>query len=536
MRKIVFLLTLFIVGTILGQNNNVKVDLSTPQSTVRTHLHFLNPKTYNPEKSATAIQGYQEKEAKSLAIKINDILKGRGLYIVLSKIPNNPNFSDTINNEPVNRYILFPNRMPKIYVEKVGDKWYYSKETLSQIDELYDEVFPWYAQKIQHFLPKFGNKNFWGIPAWKYIGLILLLVVAFLLFFVFNKIIYLLLTKVQKTTSNIINISTTIVLKKIARPISLLVIIALLKSIIPILDFGIQFNSSVFLVLNLLTIFFIIYILLRITDFFILVYSNYTQKTDSKLDDQLLPILKNISRIVIIFMGLLKILAFLGVDPIKIMTGLSIGGLAVALASQDTVKNFIGTIMIFVDKPFQIGDFIIAGDVEGTVERVGFRSTIVRAPDTSVFQITNSKLSELTVKNRGLLKYRRYKTELGLRYDTPPELVDSFVKGVRQIIEKHPGTLSDNYNVEFTGFGDSALLVLLNVYFENVGWSYEQAAKHTLHMAILKFANGIGVGFAFPSTTVMVEQFPNTGNDFPKYTADEDKVNKILQEITFDKK
>ncbi len=191
--------------------------------------------------------------------------------------------------------------------------------------------------------------------------------------------------------------------------------------------------------------------------------------------------------------------------------------------------------MIFVDKPFQIGDFIKAGDVEGKVEKVGFRSTAVRAPDTSLYQITNSRLSELTVENRGLLKYRRYKTELGIRYDTPPELVEAFVKGVRQIIEKHPGTLNDDYNVEFTGFGNSALLVLLNVYFEDTNWGQEQAAKHSLHMAILKFANEIGVGFAFPSTTVMVEQFPNTGNDFPKYAATQEDIDKVLKGITFEK-
>ncbi len=134
-----------------------------------------------------------------------------------------------------------------------------------------------------------------------------------------------------------------------------------------------------------------------------------------------------------------------------------------------------------------------------------------------------------------MLKYRRYKTELGVRYDTPPELVEAFVKGVRQIIERHPGTLNNNYNVEFTGFGDSALLVLLNVYFEDTNWGKEQAAKHSLHMAILKFANEIGVGFAFPSTTVMIEQFPNTGNDFPKYAATQEDIDKVLKGITFEK-
>ena len=164
--------------------------------------------------------------------------------------------------------------------------------------------------------------------------------------------------------------------------------------------------------------------------------------------------------------------------------------------------------MIFVDKPFHIGDWIEAGEVVGTVETVGFRSTTVRAADTSVYQIPNSALSEMVVNNKGLRAYRRYTTNLGVRYDTPPELIDAFVVGVRKIIEFHPDTRDEAFNVEFNGFGDSALLIMVNVYFTVLDWNKEQASKHSLHMAILKLAAELGVEFAFPSTTVMIEQFP----------------------------
>ncbi len=537
MRKIIFFILLFAVSIVFAQNNGkTKVDLSTPQSTIRTHLYFLDRESYNPEKAAKTIQGYEEERAQELAIKIRQILKGRGLFIVLGKVPNNPNFADTVQNEAIHRYVLFPERMPQIYLEKVDNNWYFSKHTLLQVDKLYGEVFPWYAQKIHQLLPKFGETRFLGIAIWKYTGLLLLLIATVLLYFVLDKIIYFILSKVQNIISKIGKGKVTPILKKIARTISLLIIIGLIRSVIPVLNLGLKFNTILFFSVDLLSIFFVIYIFLKLVDVLMVFYSNYTQQTESKLDDQLIPILTNLLKIVVVIVGMVQVLGFLGVDPIKIMAGLSIGGLAVALASQDTVKNFIGTIMIFVDKPFQIGDFIIAGDVEGTVEKVGFRSTLVRAPDTSLYQITNSRLSEITVKNRGLLKYRRYKTQLGVRYDTPPELIEVFVKGVRQIIERHPGTLNHNYNVEFVGFGDSALLILLNVYFEDTNWGQEQAAKHSLHMAILKFANGIGIGFAFPSTTVMVEQFPNTGNDFPKYTTGQAEADEVLKGITFSAK
>ncbi len=205
--------------------------------------------------------------------------------------------------------------------------------------------------------------------------------------------------------------------------------------------------------------------------------------------------------------------------------------LAVALASQDTVKNLIGTIMIFIDKPFHIGDWIEAGEVVGTVETVGFRSTTVRAADTSVYQIPNSALSEMVVNNKGLRAFRRYTTNLGLRYDTPPELIEAFVKGVRRVVELHPATRDDAFNVEFAGFGDSSLLILLNVYFVELDWNKEQASKHSLHIAILKLAAELGVDFAFPSTTVMIEQFPEKKDIAIDYNIEENRIKNIIDSI-----
>ncbi|MFO7674116.1 MAG: mechanosensitive ion channel, partial [Lutibacter sp.] len=194
-------------------------------------------------------------------------------------------------------------------------------------------------------------------------------------------------------------------------------------------------------------------------------------------------------------------------------------------------EDFIGTIMIFVDKPFHIGDWIEAGTVIGTVETVGFRSTTVRAADTTIFQIPNSQLSEMVVNNKGLRSFRRYTTNLGIRYDTPPELIEAFVQGIRRIIELDPATRTEEYNVEFAGFADSSLSILVNVYFVNLDWSNEQSSKHKLHMKILKLASSLGVGFAFPSSTVMVEQFPDKQVFDINYNVDENRIQKILDDI-----
>ncbi|VAW20063.1 Mechanosensitive (MS) ion channel [hydrothermal vent metagenome] len=351
------------------------------------------------------------------------------------------------------------------------------------------------------------------------------------LFFVLRKIIYYILRKLQFRILKKSNENINLALKKLTRPIVLLILIWFIKKIVPSFLLDLDINTILFLALNIMTTVFWIYVFLKLVKVFMSIYADFAESTHNKLDDQLVPILQNFLTGVVIFLGILKLLTLFGVEPAAVIAGASIGGIAVALASQDTVKNLIGTVMIFVDKPFHIGDWIEAGEVVGTVETVGFRSTTVRAADTSVYQIPNSTLSEMVVNNKGLRAFRRYTTNLGLRYDTPPELVEAFVKGVRKIIELHPDTREDAFNVEFTGFGDSALLILVNVYFTALDWSVEQAAKHSLHISILKFAKELGVDFAFPSTTVMIEQFPEKKGLAINYDVENKRIQQIIDNI-----
>ena len=118
-------------------------------------------------------------------------------------------------------------------------------------------------------------------------------------------------------------------------------------------------------------------------------YNKLTKKTHTKLDEQLAPILGKLISGLVVFIGILHILTIFGVDPTTVLAGASIGGIAIAFAAQDSVKNLLGTVIIFLDKPFHLGDWVVIGGVEGVVEQVGFRSTRVRAADTTLFQLPN---------------------------------------------------------------------------------------------------------------------------------------------------
>ena len=358
MKKILFLL-LFITSIVSAQQAP-KVDLSTPKATVYTHIYFLQNNSYKPKSAAKTINGLAEKEAIKAAIKIKRILDGKGLKIDFNRIPADSSFKDTLGYDVVSKYILFPERMPLISVEKVGDNWYYSTETIQNIDALYAEVFPWYIEKIQDIIPGAGHKKVFSIELWQYVTFLLLLICAVLIFIISKKITFFLFRRILfNYTKNKLG-DINVALKKLAHPISLLIALELISKVLPSLQLGLEVNKLIFIAVNVSAIIFWVYVFLKIAQVLVSFYHRYTEKTEGKLDDQLIPILRNFLNVVIIVIGGFRMLVQFGLDTTTILAGASIGGLALAFASQDTVKNLIGTVMIFVDKPFHIGDWISA--------------------------------------------------------------------------------------------------------------------------------------------------------------------------------
>ena len=159
MKKIIFLL-LFISSYVYGQEK-VKVNLSNPNSTLYTHIYFLMPDTYDLAKASATVRGLPKAEAEDKAKKIKKILDGNGLIIDFGKVSIDPNYIDTVNfgmrtlEQNKNRYVPFPIRLPEVYIEKVGSRWYYSVETLGNVDALYKKTFPYDLTKLNEKFPKF---------------------------------------------------------------------------------------------------------------------------------------------------------------------------------------------------------------------------------------------------------------------------------------------------------------------------------------------------------------------------------------------
>lgn len=225
----------------------------------------------------------------------------------------------------------------------------------------------------------------------------------------------------------------------------------------------------------------------------------------SRFDDQALPVAEQAGQVVIWVVGTLALLQAGGVEVWGFLAGLGIGSLAVALAAQDSIANLFGALNIFLDRPFQVGDWIVVGKLEGTVEEVGFRSCRVRTFHNSLLTIPNSRITSSEVDNLGVRERRRVKLTLGVTYDTPPAALERFVTALRTLLDADPA-VDPSPQVHFHDFGPSALEILVYFHLRVPTWSAELEARARLLLAMLRLAEELEVRFAFP--TVQVEGLP----------------------------
>ena len=173
--------------------------------------------------------------------------------------------------------------------------------------------------------------------------------------------------------------------------------------------------------------------------------------------------------------------------------------------------------------------------MDGSVEEVGFRSTRVRTFANSLVYVPNGKLMDMVINNYGLRQYRRYSTKISLTYDTPPLLINKFIEGLRKIIMDHPATRKDYFEVHLNEMSAHSLDILFYIFFDVDSWTKELESKHEVLIATLELAETLGVRFAFPTSTLFVEEAPGSGSLTPNYNTNSDEVDQKLKEF-FDKK
>lgn len=324
--------------------------------------------------------------------------------------------------------------------------------------------------------------------------LILSFVVVKMLYWIFSNVIRRLTSKTKTNLDDVL-------IDKLEKPLTYLVLILGYWISIHYLVFKVNVELVLENVAYFLLVIDVTAILSRIVDALITeIIMPISEKSDSSFDNQLIPVIQKGVRSIIWILGIIIGLDNIGFDITAMIAGLGIGGLALALAAQDSVKNIFAGIMIFLDKPFRIKDRIQVDGFDGIVEEVGLRSTRLRTLEGRIVTIPNSRFTDNSVTNVTSQPTLKVKLNLGLIYDTDEVQMQKAIDILEDIV-KNQEAITDDYAAGFNGFGDFSLNILFIYYVKpDSHWLDTQTL---VNKEILRRFNKEGLEFAFPTQTIL---------------------------------
>lgn len=234
------------------------------------------------------------------------------------------------------------------------------------------------------------------------------------------------------------------------------------------------------------------------------IFDKVIQKSRYELDPDIVDMLSTFLKILIIALGFAVLAKEWGYDINGLVAGLGIGGLAIALAAKDSLANIFASMVIVIDKPFSIGDWVQTSNVEGIVERISFRSVGIRTFDQALVYVPSSLLTVTPISNYTRMVKRRARFTFGLTYDATREQMINISNDLIQYLNNHPRILNEGIIVRFDTFGDSSLNVLVQYHTDAVdGFGYHEV-KEDVNLTIMELTAKYGGSLAFPTRTVYI--------------------------------
>lgn len=229
------------------------------------------------------------------------------------------------------------------------------------------------------------------------------------------------------------------------------------------------------------------------------------EKAGVKAEDALSNIFSTILHIIVVVLGFVAIAKEWNYDISGFVASLGIGSLAVAFAAKDSLANVFGSLVIILDKPFKVGDWITANGVEGVVEEISFRSTCVRTFPQELVYIPNSLLTNTPITNFTARQKRRIDFVLGLTYSSTKEQIEDFISRLKNFLSNHPDIYHDDIRVHFINYGASSLDIRVTCYAMTSDSVKYLDISQDINLKVLGLLEEAGVGCAFPSTSVYFE-------------------------------
>lgn len=358
-------------------------------------------------------------------------------------------------------------------------------------------------EQLQNYIQNlFGNN-----PAFRWIAMLLTIIVLFFI----SRIIRRIIKKFSQKNRLAEKIIFASFLNAISRSVTfLLLAIGLLigREILIIPENLVKSLDIAANILITVTIGVILYNLVEVPSKW---FETLVEKTESGVSKMFIPVFRKTLGIIVIALVVLQIVVIvLDKSATSIVAGLGIGGLAVALAAQDSLRHFIGSFVIASDKPFEIGDRIVIDGFDGPVESIGLRSTRIRTLEGHLVSIPNGELANKTIQNIGKRPHIRRLSHITITYDTPPEKIQRAIDILNDILKDHEGMDPElPPRVYFNELNaDSLNIRMIYWYHPAHYWEYMDFSQK-VNMQIMQRFNDEGIDFAFPTQTLHLAGDPN---------------------------
>ncbi len=340
------------------------------------------------------------------------------------------------------------------------------------------------------------------MPTWKWFSMVILLI----LFPIIRRAMGVFVLKIKNSSlfANSKNVYVSEIIKTpLEIPLAWIVTFLVFISVVDMFDFPKNISKYIILLAQVLIGFRWIQLLIMSID---VIAAKWSQSFagDDDTSTQIIPFAVKTAKVVLVILGVLLTLQNLGINVVSVLAGLGIGGLAIALAGQETVANLFGSITILIDKPFKLQDHVKVLEVEGIVTEIGFRSTRIKTFTNSVVNIPNSTLAKEKLENLSVRQNRRIRHTINLAYETQLPLIKVFIESVSTYLSSRADVDGDSITTSLTALSSYSVDVQVTFYVLGNESATELKAQQEFLLFVLELAQKMKIELAYPTQKSLV--------------------------------
>ena len=506
---LLLVISLTIFTNIFAQNRNTQpVDpkRESPRATLTTFLDaFKQPRVgVKPDPIDEAVKclnlkdvpvEYQEVKGFEIASDLLEIIDSVENFHI-EEVPNS-----TIG-EP---FSVYSSQIGEIVIARQPNgEWLFTKETIQSVPLIMVSVNAQTANHgsatltqsesvgglIRERMPDVLKQKLLSLERWQWLGLLILLIAGVIFSFIARTVIAWILSRILRQRYKFLTADDV---KILYAPIGLLVFISFFRLGLRALALTQSSLSFLQTIMFILTAVGVVWLAYKIVNAIAERLQKRALETESQADDLLVPFLSVIIRIGIVFSGIIIVAENLNFNVTGLIAGLGIGGIAIALASQETLSNFFGSLVLMVERPFMADDKVSVAGIQGTVKGVGIRSTKIQTFDNSLITVPNSSIVKANIVNDGVQRFRSWVVKLAVPYQNGAEKIEEFRQGIEQIIKTSEDLNNEKYDLHIFDVVLPSIMIRVEIFFKKDNFEFELDARQKFIMDVLRLADKLEI-------------------------------------------